>query len=132
MASGFALHKKRTWLWIAPSIGLILALSYSGLILLAPEASKNHVRGPAVLNGSGAGYQCGDVVWLRSPRDPCDPNAAALYDWRAIEPRGFGPELAIAAFGTLSARQREHVVAVVWFKLGHDRFRARYYRNVVY
>jgi hypothetical protein len=129
--SQFTKRKKR--LWIAIAAGFVLVLCYVALLLLSPAVGRNHLRGPVILSGSGAGYELGDVVWLSSPRDQYHPQAAVLYDWQAYNNQmGFGPDIAIAAFGTLDARQRKYIVAVVCFRLGHDPFRAIYYRNVRY
>ncbi len=126
--------KKRHRLAIAVAVGLVLILCYLGLLLFSPEVGDNHIRGPVILNVSGAGYRCADIVWLGSPQGECDPEAAVLYDWRRIDAStiGFGPRFAIAAFGTLDARQRKQLVAVVRFRLGHDPFRARSFGKRVY
>jgi hypothetical protein len=136
MGSASQFTKRKKWLWIAIAAGFVLVLCYVGLLMLSPAVGRNHLRGPVILSGSGAGYELGDVVWLSSPRDQYDPQAAVLYDWQAYSQThnqmGFGPEIAIAAFGTLDARQRKYIVAVVCFGLGHDPFRASHYRNLVY
>jgi hypothetical protein len=124
--------KKRHRLTIAVAVGLVLVLCYLGLLLFSPEVGDNHIRGPVILNVSGAGCRCADIVWLGSPQGECDPEAAVLYDWRRTDASGFGPRFAIAAFGTLDARQRKQLVAVVRFRLGHDPFRARSYGKRVY
>jgi hypothetical protein len=112
--------------------GLVLAICYTGLLVLSPEVGHNHIRGPVILNVSGAGYRCGDAVWLSGPRDECNPKTAVLYDWRQIDSRGFGPDLAIVAFGALDARQKEHIVAVVRCKFGYNPLRAQSYNQRVY
>jgi hypothetical protein len=127
-------NKKRQRLRIALAVGLVLVLCYVGLLKFSPEVGDLHIRGPVILNVSGAGYGRGDVVWLSGPQGECDPQAAVLYDWRRIDGRtaGFGPHFAIAVFGTLDARQRRQLVAVVRFRLGYDPFRARSFSNRVY
>jgi hypothetical protein len=134
MGAGPKDKKKRQRLRIALAVGLVLVLCYVGLLLFSPEVGDNHIRGPVILNASGAGYRRGDVVWLSSPQGECDPQAAVLYDWRRIDgwTAGFGPRFAIAAFGTLDARQRGQLVAVVRFRLGYDPFRARSFSERVY
>ena len=134
MIMGSDFKGKKRWKRFAVTfvVGPICILCYLGLLLFSPEVGSNHIRGPVILNVSGAGYARGDVVWLSGPQGECDPTTAVMYDWRAINSGGFGPRFAIAAFGTLDARQREQIHAVVRFRLGHDPFRARSYSKRVY
>jgi hypothetical protein len=113
-------------------VGCGLSTCYLLLVSLSPEAGRDHVRGPAVLNVSGAGYSRGNVVWLGSPERGLSPADGVLYDWRKINPYGMGPAFAIQCYGKLDAEQRKHIVARIRFRLGHDPIRAWVYGKRVY
>ena len=58
-----------------------------------PEAGASLATGAVLLNVSGAGYQIGDVVQIRTNVVDLSKGDVVLFDWRKAsgDPGGFGP-----------------------------------------